>query len=144
MDVDILWHIKAHEFGSEMRSAANDFARNNAVAHDLLVVIDIMQKEIQRGDPLAETALYVFPFDAGNDARDQIEWKDSFGPFLIVIDCKGHSLREECVVRQVAFFLEVLTGHPGITGEQLVIMRTDAAARLDQPGGGSLMCVAGR
>src|SRR3984893_4071123 len=131
MDVDILWHIETHELGSKMCGAANDFAGNNAVAHDRLVVIDITQKQIQRSDSLTETAFHMFPFGARNDARDQIEGKDPFGSFLIVIDRESHSLREKCVVCQVAFFLEFLGGHPRVASQELFIMRTDAAARIE-------------
>src|ERR1700722_16462094 len=111
MDVDIPWHIEAHELRSKVGGAENDFGGNNAVADDLLVMIDIVQKKVQRGDPLAETAFHMFPFGAGGDTRDQIELKDPFGPFLIVVDCKSYSLRQKCVVCQIAFFLEVLARH---------------------------------
>ena len=70
MDVDIFRHIETHELRPKMDGAANDLGRNDAIFDDLLLVINVMQKQVQGRDALAETAFDVFPFGAGNDARD--------------------------------------------------------------------------
>src|ERR1700719_3883106 len=98
MDIDIPWHIEAHELRSKMSSAVNNFGGNDAITDNFLVVIDIVQEEVQCSDPLTQTALHVFPFRAGDDARNQVERKYPFGPFQIVVNCKGDPLREKCVV----------------------------------------------
>src|SRR5436305_13827304 len=98
MDVDILWHLEPHELRSEMDRALNDFDRNDMVAHDRLIVIDISQKQVQRRDPLAEAAFDMFPFGTWNNAGDQVKGKNSFSSFLIIIDCERHPLRKKSIV----------------------------------------------
>jgi hypothetical protein len=73
----------------------------------------------------------MFPFLARNDPRNQIERKDSLGSFQVVVDGKGHSLREKGVVCKVALLLKILARHPRIASQQLLIVLTDAARRIE-------------
>ena len=63
-----------------MGGTVNDFGRNNPVVNDLLLVIDVVQKEVQCSNALAETAFHMLPFGARNNPRDQIKREDAFGP----------------------------------------------------------------
>jgi hypothetical protein len=45
-----------------MNSALDDFGRHNPVFYDFLIVIDIVEEKIKRGDPLGQAAFDVIPF----------------------------------------------------------------------------------
>ena len=65
---------------------------NDAVAQNVLRVIDVVQKQIERGDSLHETALDQFPFVGRDDARNQIERKNPFRSLIVVVDGEGDAL----------------------------------------------------
>ena len=55
----------AHEFAAEEAALVNQTRIEHAVAEDELLVIDIFQEEIERGQPLYETLLDPVPFARG-------------------------------------------------------------------------------
>ena len=85
VDVNVLRDIEAHKFRTEMLRAADDFEGNNPLLHDALLMVDVVKKSIQRVETLFETPLDVTPFVTGNDARDEIEGKNAFRAFLLVV-----------------------------------------------------------
>ena|SRR6266481_3925694 len=117
MDIDIFRHVETHELRPEMDGAPNDVRRDNAIAHDLLLVVNVMQEQIQCGDALAEAAFHLFPFGARNDARDQIEREYPFRPLLIVVNRERHTLSEKSVVCDSPLLLELLCRHVAATIE---------------------------
>ena len=46
MDVNVARHIEVHELGTEMRRLPDDLFGNDTVAQDVLLVIDVVQKQI--------------------------------------------------------------------------------------------------
>ena len=92
VNVNIARHIEVHELGPEMRRLPDDLFRNDAVAQNVLRVIDVVQKQIQRRDSLDEAALDQVPFFRGNDARDEIEWENALRPLVVVVDRKSDAL----------------------------------------------------
>ena len=62
--VDVAWHIDATHFAPEMLATVNEFAGNDFVGENSAFVINIAQKQIQRGQPLRQTFLDSRPFCA--------------------------------------------------------------------------------
>jgi len=92
VDVDILRHIEMHEFRSEVCRLPDVVFWNHAIAQNGLTVIDVVQKKIERGDSLLQTALDLFPFLARNDSRDEIEWKNPLGTLSVAVNREGDAL----------------------------------------------------
>ena len=79
VDVDVLGHIEVLEFRPVMRRAPDDLLGNDAVLDDLLVVIDVVEEQIQRGDPLHQTVLDGLPFVGRDDPGHRVEGKNALG-----------------------------------------------------------------
>ena len=75
------------------------------------VVIDVVQKQIQRRDSLDESAFDQVPFLRGNDARHEIERENAFGPLVVVVDGEGDALGEKGGGGQRAFAFEFFALH---------------------------------
>ena len=91
--------------GRKVRRFPDDLLRDHAVAQNVLRVIDVVQKQIQRRDSLDESALDEFPFFRGNDARHEIERENALGPLVVVVDREGDALGEKSGRGQGAFAL---------------------------------------
>ena len=111
VNVNIARHIEVHELGPEMRCLPDDLFGNDTVAKNVLRVIDVVQKQIQRRDSLDESAFDEFPFFRGNDARHEIERKNALGPLVVVVDSKSDALREKGRGGQRAFAFEFFALH---------------------------------
>ena len=77
------------------------------VAQDALVVVDVVEEEVERGDALAQPALDVLPLGARDDARDQVEREDALEPLLLAVDGEGDALVEERGVGRVPPLVEL-------------------------------------
>jgi len=56
------------------------------IFQNFLVVINVIDKEIQRVDALTQPTIDDRPFISSNDPRNDIEWKDLLGAGFIAID----------------------------------------------------------
>ena len=65
------------------------FRGNGAVLENFLVVIDIADEGVERVYPLLESAFDAVPLRRRDDARDQVERKDSLRAGRIAVDVKG-------------------------------------------------------
>jgi hypothetical protein len=63
--------------------------RDAAGADDVLVVIDVVQKAVERLHPLLEPALEHAPFAGRNDPRHDVEGDQPFSAGVLAVDCKG-------------------------------------------------------
>ena len=88
MGIGIIGQIDALHAGLILFIGQYLLRRNEARAQDILLVVDIVQKGVQRFDPLTNTAIDLFPLSAGNDARDAIEWNQTLGTFIFPIHIK--------------------------------------------------------
>jgi len=57
--------------------AQDQFGRNDAVLQDLLFVIEVVEQQVEGGDPLNDAALDLPPFIGGDQPRDRIERQDA-------------------------------------------------------------------
>ena len=71
--------------------AKDQIRRNHPVAQHVLVVINVVEQEVDRGDPLDDPALDVAPFLGRQDARQDVERQDPVDRLRIGIDRKGNA-----------------------------------------------------
>ena len=95
MNVNVLRHIHAAEGFAEIFRLIHIHARNGAIVQNVLIVINVVQEEIQRNDPLGQSRFEFFPFGSRKHTRHRIERKDPLGTFVIVVDIEGNALPQE-------------------------------------------------
>ena len=70
-------------------------SRYHTFLENALIPIDVCEKEVERLDPLFETALHFPPLFGGDHAGDQIEGKDPLGGLLPLVEREGDPAAEE-------------------------------------------------
>ena len=123
MDVDVARHLHVYELAPEMFRRHHVVGRDGAVVEDVLLVVDVVQKEVQRGDALHESRLDPVPFVGRDDARHQIEGKDPLGTLRIAIDVEGHALAQKGEVDRAALGLKLRRGDRPEMLEKMPVMR---------------------
>ena len=131
VDIDVLRHVEAHELRAEMFRALDHLARHDALLHDPLLVIEVVQEHIQRGDALHQPALDVLPLGARDDARDGIEGHDPLRALVVAIDGEGDALIEEGLRREAILPLDLRVGQFVETPEHRAAMRAHRAGRAE-------------
>ena len=101
-----------------MFAAIDHFARDHAVGQDAAFVVDVVQKQIERGDALRQAALDVAPFRAGDDARQQVVGKDALGAFFAAVDGEGDALIQKREVGGLLAAADFLGGQRGKSFQQ--------------------------
>ena len=76
--INVAGHIDAHHFGAELRVLEDLLGRHYAGLEDVLAVVHIMNKAVQRCDALYQPFFHAGPFVGGNDARDQVKGNQPF------------------------------------------------------------------
>src|SRR5207248_2622330 len=122
VDVDILRDIEMHELRAEVRSLPNVIFWNHAIAQNGLIVIDVVQEKIERGNSLLQTALDLFPFLSGNNSRDEIEGENPLSALSVAVNREGDALAQESERGQVTFAIEFSFRQLGETLQQTLIM----------------------
>ncbi len=72
-----------------VRVAEDQIGGKNAVFQDLLVVIEVIEQQVQRGHPLNDAGLDVAPFLGRDQAGDRIERQDPVDRAGLRVDRKG-------------------------------------------------------
>src|SRR4051794_11233166 len=96
--------------------------RDDAVLDDLLLVINVVQEKIQRDDALREATFEIFPFLGRNNARHEIERKNTLGAAGIAIDVERHALAKEREIHRMAFGVKILASQAAEGGIQFFVM----------------------
>ncbi len=94
-----------------MRRFPDELLRDHAIAQDVLLVVNVVQEKIERGDPLGQAAFHQVPFAPRDDARDEVERENPLRALVVVINRKGHALAEKTRRGQVAFPREIRRSH---------------------------------
>jgi hypothetical protein len=81
-----------------MFAAIDDAAGHNSVFNDLRLVVNVSQKQIQRGDSLAQSQFKLFPFSGGDDPGQQVMGKNLFRPLIAAVYRKSDALVEEGLI----------------------------------------------
>ncbi len=69
----------------KLAGRADDVGGDDAVLDDLLVVVDVVDEQVQRADPLLEAPLDPVPFGGRHDPGDEIEGKDPLGAGAVAV-----------------------------------------------------------
>ena len=72
-----------------------------------VVVVDVLEKKVEREHALLEPLLDRRPFCRRNDARHQVEGEDALGALLIAVDGEGDALAQEGSVDGGAALVEL-------------------------------------
>src|SRR5208283_5854070 len=70
-------------------SRINDFARHHPVLDDLLVVVNVIDEQVERLDPLFEPLFDPAPFGSRNDPREDVEGKYLLQARLLAINVES-------------------------------------------------------
>ena len=77
--VNVAGHIHPHHLGAKLRVLENLLGRNNAGLQDVLAVVHVVDKAVQRRDALHQALFHGGPFVRGNDAGNQVKGNQAFG-----------------------------------------------------------------
>ncbi len=104
MRVNTERHVDALHLRPVLRIGIDLFGRHDARAHDVAVVIDVVDEQIERLHPLAQAGFERLPFAARDDARDQIEGNQPLGAGQIAVDREGdaHAAKQQVGFRALA------------------------------------------
>ena len=91
IDVCLVRQIDVAHRRAIVAVAEDQLRRDDAVAQDMLLMVDIVEQQVDRGDPLRDAALEMLPFVARQDSRDHIERQDPVDRFGFRINRKGDS-----------------------------------------------------
>ena len=89
--VNALGRLKTHHFGAEGGVLQDQLGRNAPGFENFLAVVDVIEKGIERTDALLDAFGQPPPFLGSNNARDDIEGNEFFGPLLRAVDRKGNA-----------------------------------------------------
>lgn len=78
MGVDAARRPKADHLRQKGHVLLDQFTRDAAGANDFLLVVDVVEKGVERDDPLFDALGELAPFAAGNDAGDEVEGDEFF------------------------------------------------------------------
>ncbi len=87
--VDAAGHVHALHLAPVLRVGQHPLGRDAAGANDVLVVVNVVQKAVERLHPLLEPALEQAPFASRNDARHDVEGDQPFGAGVLAVDGKS-------------------------------------------------------
>ena len=96
---------------SKAAGRRDDVGGDDAVFDDGLVVVDVMNEQVQRADPLLEAALDHVPFGGGHDPRDEIEGKDPLGAGAVAVHVEGDPHVQERALGRLLPAQELAVGH---------------------------------
>lgn len=109
----------------------DQFARDAPGADDLLLVVDVVEKGVERDDALFDALGEPAPFAPGDDAGYEIEGDQFFGGIRVSVDCEGDARLTKNLFGFLRFRDEpvsVLTGIPLMISR---IWLARAAVRID-------------
>ena len=130
-DVDVAVDADAAHLAPVMPAAQHQFARDNPLGEYSRVVVDVLEEQVDGGEPLREAALEGTPFSRGDDPRQEVEGKDSLRALRVAVDGEGNALRQE---RPIGLHLTLsqIHGRRGLQfSKERLAMRMGPARRLE-------------
>ncbi len=133
--IDVVRQVDAHHLGAELGVAEHLLLRHDAGLEDFLVVIDVVEEAVERGDALLQPGFEVLPFRRGNDARNQVERNEPLGACLVAIhrESDAHAAKDQLgllalgadgvgrLLRQPVSVLGVVGAHTAVCGGHFVV-----------------------
>ena len=111
-DVQILAarRVEAGHLGTVALRLQDEILGHQALAQDVALVVDVMQKAIERADALQQPGLDALPFRCGDRPRDEIERENLLDAAAIGIDREGDALVDKDEIGAIAALLELVKG----------------------------------
>ena len=106
MDVDVARDLQADALAPVSRGAEDQFGGDDPVLEDQTVVIDVVNEEVERADPLFEPALDPVPFGRSDQPGDRVERDDPLDPLIAAVDRERDSLLPSSQIRELVAPLE--------------------------------------
>ncbi|MDT4872097.1 hypothetical protein FQZ97_1072640 [compost metagenome] len=78
-------HVHAHHLGAELGVVQDLLGRNDAGLDDVLVVVDVVQEAVERGDALHQPLFHALPLVGGNDPGQQVERDQPLGAGAVLV-----------------------------------------------------------
>ena len=103
VDADAVGRDDAHGLAVEVVARGDQPARDDAVAQDLLLAVDVVEIVLQRLDPLGDAALEPRPFGGGDHPRDQVQRERA----LLAGQREGDALVDEGAAQRLGAGLQV-------------------------------------
>ncbi len=101
MGVDVVGRLDADHLRAEGGVEQDQLGRNEPRLEDLLVVIDVVEEDVDRLDPLDAALLDQVPLGAVEDAGDEVEGDQPLGRAALAIDGEGDAEPAEQLLGRV-------------------------------------------
>ena len=142
--VDVAGDVDALHLGAVLRVAEHLVGGDDAGLQDLLVVIDVVDEAVERGDALAQAALHLAPLVRRDHARDEVERDQPLGAAVLAagvvlraVDGEGDADATEDdlgLVAARAHHLRRLLREPAVEAAVVLAHRAVEAVHLVEPG----------
>ncbi len=116
-------HPYADHLAPEMRARIDERPRNPLVLEDHLLAVHVHQEEIQRHHALRKPAIDSLPFRMRDNARDQVERKQTLGSLPVAVYRERDSLDQERQIGKLPPLLELAWRHRGQLLKQFGVLR---------------------
>ena len=97
MNINVFGNRSAHQLAPEVLGIDNQLTRHDPIFEYLLVMVDIVQKQVQGAKPLDQAALDLRPFAVRDNARHQIHGHRFFEALIVAVDRKCHALIKHAI-----------------------------------------------
>ena len=118
----------AEELPLVLLARQDELRGDDPVLDALLVLVDVGEEEVQRGDALDEAVLEALPLRGGDDAGDEVEREDPLEPVLLPVDREGDALAAQGELLQPLAALHVLLGEGLEDGDEGLVVGAGMAA----------------
>ena len=94
-DVDSARDVEAAHLAPEVAAGVDEFLGDDPVGEDFSGVVNVFEKQIQRGNALRQATLDLAPFAIRDDAGKKVVGENAFGAFGTTINGECYSLMKE-------------------------------------------------
>ena len=102
MHVLVVGHLDADDLAPEVPGEHDEPARHDAVAQDLLLVVDVVHEAVERADPLLQARLDDRPLLGRDEPGDGVERQDALRTLaVVVVDREGDAAVQERAGREL-------------------------------------------
>src|SRR5262245_57975088 len=101
-DVDVLMDLHTSHLAPIVPAAVDELRWDNAFGEDASLVVDVLEEQVDRGQPLSQAAFERIPLTTCQDPGQQVERENPLRALIVSIDGERNAL---CQERAVGFQL---------------------------------------
>ena len=116
-------HLQPHHLAPEVLAGVHQRARNAPVRQDLLLPVNVGQKQVQRHHPLRQAPLDPLPLRVRHNPRNQVKREELLRPRFVAIHRKRNALQQKGKVGNLAPLVVLLRRHLRQGLEKLGVVR---------------------